>query len=394
MEKIQTEVVSMLRAGVKAGSGSRTSGVDAAFDKLLKEQNSGTDGKTKETAVSGKDSPNGAPETGKEEAKPVKEGGQKGKPEIDEGEVVKNGELVPAELLLQLQESTVATAFVAEESAVQMKEEPEAVLQPEMAPEAVTEQPELLQPEISPEQPLENPGMVELAKAMGEPQSEQTAENRMVAAEEKASEPAKEKPETALQPESASAPGEPVREVTRQVFAAGEKGEAREQAGQEPQLAEMAGGLSPREHVVQETKYAAPETVRTSEPTLVNDVGRAIAQRLPENNGTLTIELEPASLGKLTIRVIYESGKATVSILATNPRTLELLNARAGELASILEERTGEETVVYTEQPEQEPPFDERQGEGRQREREPEKRERGEQAEQDSFLQQLRLGVI
>ena len=96
----------------------------------------------------------------------------------------------------------------------------------------------------------------------------------------------------------------------------------------------------------------------------------------------------------MTIRVLYESGKATVSILATSPRTLELLSARAGELASILEERTGQETVVYAEQPESEQPFDERQGEGRQKDREPEGREHKERNEQDSFLQQLRLGVI
>lgn len=92
--------------------------------------------------------------------------------------------------------------------------------------------------------------------------------------------------------------------------------------------------------------------------------------------------------------MLYESGKATVSIMATNPRTMELLNARAGELASIIEERTGQDTVVYTEQPEQEPPFDERQGERQHRDREQESREHRERTDQDSFLQQLRLGVI
>ena len=47
MGKIQTEVVSMVQAGMKAGSSSRTSGTDAAFHKLLKEQNRKTDDRRK-----------------------------------------------------------------------------------------------------------------------------------------------------------------------------------------------------------------------------------------------------------------------------------------------------------------------------------------------------------
>lgn len=149
-----------------------------------------------------------------------------------------------------------------------------------------------------------------------------------------------------------------------------------------------------RSDFLSEGKPAESIPVQTSEANLVNDVARTIANRFPQNNGTLTIELEPASLGKLTIQVLYEGGKATVSILASNPKTLELLNQKASEMASILEERTGQETIVYTEPPEPRQPYEERQGGREQKEREPEDKEEKKKSEGDSFAQQLRLGLI
>ncbi|MGL5434617.1 MAG: flagellar hook-length control protein FliK [Lachnospiraceae bacterium] len=131
-------------------------------------------------------------------------------------------------------------------------------------------------------------------------------------------------------------------------------------------------------------------SVKTTAETMPADVGSAIAANMPEDNGMLTVELEPATLGKLTIQVIYEEGRAAVSIISDNPRTLELLSQKAGEMAQILENKTGEQTVVYT--PEAQPEMDEHQG-GRQN------REQGRKPEQnqhqpDSFAQQLRLGLV
>lgn len=134
--------------------------------------------------------------------------------------------------------------------------------------------------------------------------------------------------------------------------------------------------------------------VRTTPETLPEDVGKAIAVHLPERDGEMTIELEPASLGKMTIRVIYEEGRAAVSILTSNPKTLELLSQKAGEIAQILEDRTGQQTVVCTPEPQPEP--DGRQGS---QERGEERQNHNPQKQQnrhqpDSFVQQLRLGLV
>ena len=101
-------------------------------------------------------------------------------------------------------------------------------------------------------------------------------------------------------------------------------------------------------------------------------------------------------LGKLTIKLVYEAGRAAVSILASNPRTLEILNQRAAEIASILEEKTGQETVIYTQpsQQQEDQETEQRQGgRGNQQEQE-ERRQSQKEQHTESFAQQLRLGLI
>lgn len=135
------------------------------------------------------------------------------------------------------------------------------------------------------------------------------------------------------------------------------------------------------------------DTVKTTPETFPQDIGTALAAKLPSGDGTLTIELEPASLGKMTIKVMYEGGKAAVSILASSPKTLEMLSQNAGEIARILEERTGQETMIYTPEPQQQMDWDQG-GQETGRERQQDSREDRRNAQSESFAQQLRLGLI
>lgn len=137
----------------------------------------------------------------------------------------------------------------------------------------------------------------------------------------------------------------------------------------------------------------AQSPVRTTMEELPETFARTLADRMPDRNGTLTIEFEPASLGKVTLRVIYEAGRTSVSLMSDNPKTLEILSQNAGQIAGILEDKTGRETVVYTYQSQQQ--FaDSRQG-GREGRREPgEQRSDRRREQRDSFAQQLRLGLI
>lgn len=151
------------------------------------------------------------------------------------------------------------------------------------------------------------------------------------------------------------------------------------------------------QHVFHDSGRVTDIPLKTTPQTLPEDLGKTLAARLPDTGRTLTVELEPASLGKLTIRMTYEAGRAAVSIMATNPRTLELLNEKASEIAAILEEKTGQNTVILTQQPHEQEQYQENkdgaagQGDGREQNRQ-EKEEKGQHS--DSFAQQLRLGLV
>ena len=94
------------------------------------------------------------------------------------------------------------------------------------------------------------------------------------------------------------------------------------------------------------------ETVRmqTSEQVLGRDTAELLASRMPLKEGVLHLELEPVHLGKLTIQVAFESGRTAVTVMSSNAETLEILSRNAGQIAQILEDRTGQQTVVYTPQ--------------------------------------------
>ncbi len=138
--------------------------------------------------------------------------------------------------------------------------------------------------------------------------------------------------------------------------------------------------------------------VKTTPETMPQDLGQTLAGRLGNGPKTIVIELEPASLGRLTIRLTYEASRAALSIAASNPKTLELLNQKAGEIAQILEEKTGQETLIFTQPTEQEPQYEDGRSsqDGAQQEGRKERQQDRQQEEQQaaSFAQQLRLGLI
>ena len=128
---------------------------------------------------------------------------------------------------------------------------------------------------------------------------------------------------------------------------------------------------------------------------LPQQLGKALSSGKLTGNRTLTVELEPASLGKLTIKLSYEAGRTAVSILASNPKSLEILNQKASEIAAILKEHTGEETVIYTqEQQQEENSYDGHQGSQNQEQKGHSRHDEDKEQQADSFAQQLRLGLV
>ena len=143
------------------------------------------------------------------------------------------------------------------------------------------------------------------------------------------------------------------------------------------------------DHTVSENQT----TVSTTPETFAKDIGTSLADKLPSKDGELTIELEPATLGKLTIKVIYEGDRAAVSIITSNPKTLEMLSQSASEIAQILEGHTGQETMIYTPEVEQQTDWTQQGGQENQQEHQQENRKKHHDTG-ETFAQQLRLGLV
>lgn len=128
-----------------------------------------------------------------------------------------------------------------------------------------------------------------------------------------------------------------------------------------------------------------------------------IAKQISNGRQELEISLTPRNLGTLLVKVAYEAGETTVSIICTNAKAMQAMSSKAGELGKVLEMTLGDRMdVVVDEANGQESHFyeDGRNDSGAQAQKEEqerryeESRRRMEQeADSADFLQQLRLGL-
>lgn len=70
----------------------------------------------------------------------------------------------------------------------------------------------------------------------------------------------------------------------------------------------------------------------------INDMASFVSENAPKANGksTMTVVLTPETLGKITVRMVNESGKLTVEILTETQAAKELLQAKSEQLAYAL----------------------------------------------------------
>lgn len=284
-------------------------------------------------------------------------------------------------------QAEVKTEVVAQTAVQETAGKPEAAQAQDAPTEAV--QTEAVQTEAV-EETVKNEGKATGEKAEKAEDTEKVNEPvRNVSGEQKA----EEKPETGKQTAQEEFAGQGSRkaEETLNHAAEGENGQV-----------QAAGAESFRVFGQQNQnslfgQKAETVSMKTSPETIPQDLGKMLGAKMAEGARTLTLELEPANLGKLTIHLSYEGDRAAVSIMATNPKTLELLNQKASEIAAILEEKTGQETVIFTQKPETNQENYDRNPDGkREREEQEEKHQQNKEEHQsfDSFAQQLRLGLV
>lgn len=151
--------------------------------------------------------------------------------------------------------------------------------------------------------------------------------------------------------------------------------------------------------------FEVPQTTQKASVDMTNlragiqNLARTMADNMAAGKNEFEIWLEPANLGKMAIKVAYESGRAMISIMCTNEKTMELISQNAKQLGNILQQHTGDETVVVIDHPESDylqQKMNQEQQSGQQQEDQDNKgkQEQKQDSEHESFLQQLRLGLM
>lgn len=129
-----------------------------------------------------------------------------------------------------------------------------------------------------------------------------------------------------------------------------------------------------------------------------------IARQIANGKQEIEISLTPRNLGELLVKVAYEAGETTVSIICTNAKTMQAMSSRASELGKVLETTLGDKMEVVVENKEQPGSHlyeDGKNDSGAQAQKEELERREAElrknlerEASSVDFLQQLRLGLM
>lgn len=132
-------------------------------------------------------------------------------------------------------------------------------------------------------------------------------------------------------------------------------------------------------------------------PEYMEQLKANIVKQIASGKDQFEIQLTPANLGTLVIKASYESGKAIISIVCNEAKTMQVMSQQARELAQMVEDRTGSQTEVIVDKPSQDylqQQGNQENGKGEQHSdrKQQENKKAGFQDNID-FLQQLRLGL-
>lgn len=140
--------------------------------------------------------------------------------------------------------------------------------------------------------------------------------------------------------------------------------------------------------------------VQVSQPEeLPEKVTDQILAKVNEGVTEFEIHIEPENLGKIAVKILYQAGQATVSILCSEKRALDVLGNNAREIGNVLQRNLGGETTIIVEKQEtdylhqnREDNQQSQQDAQQQQKKEQNQKQNAEDAEQ--FLQRLRLGLM
>lgn len=150
---------------------------------------------------------------------------------------------------------------------------------------------------------------------------------------------------------------------------------------------------------VQEPKLQEPVRMQVPQPEeLPAKLTDQIMTKMSEGVQEFEIHIEPANLGKIAVKILYQDGQATVSILCSEKKALDVVGRNAGEIGQVIEKNLGGTTTIIVDKQESDylnQTRDENQKNGQEAEQEQQKNKGKDSDAEDAeqFLQKLRLGL-
>lgn len=120
--------------------------------------------------------------------------------------------------------------------------------------------------------------------------------------------------------------------------------------------------------------------------------------RTSQGRKEFEIQIMPEHLGKIAVKVLYENGQTTVSILCAEKATHDMVAKNAREIGTVMEQNLGAPTTVVVEKQEadyleQHTNENAHAGRDSEQERQREQQQKQKAADSEQFLQKLRLGL-
>lgn len=274
-----------------------------------------------------------------------------------------------------------------------------------MRPEVIQAEPQVQEETLAPV--VQTEGLLETAADAAIPQIQEAAgiQQSQLPAETA-------QPQTPVQDVMPEKTDEPAAEIISTVTETKAPERDNNSSGAEEQSNTQSSG-HPAEQAVQAVQAPAAQTqtevqaAKTQEPVrmyvpqpeaLPEKVTDQLLAKMSEGVQEFEIHIEPANLGKIAVKILYQEGQATVSIFCTEKRALDVLGRNAGEIGQVIEKNLGGTTTIIVDKQENDylnQQRDENQKNGQNQENEQPKDNRQETSAEDAdqFLQKLRLGL-
>lgn len=195
---------------------------------------------------------------------------------------------------------------------------------------------------------------------------------------------------------------EAVKETVGPVLSKNEKSEAKEVNEEEGMSLKAFESLHSRNrepiHVIhgQEEKTVTMPVNENNPEDMEARLSKQILSQIQTGKDSMELQLEPHNLGKILLKVSYESNQVQVSIVCSESKTLKLISQSATEIGSILEanvERPFQVVVDKSEADYLNNRNQEQQGNEQEQQHQQQKQKQSSD-NGDDFAQKLRLGIF